>query len=161
MLLVRAISAILAAVPFAIALPEQPTNVNVTGKPTHYAMLVFPGFQPLDVYGPLDVIAGLPMAGVNQPLHLSILSRTLEPVSSIAPPHATNMSHGNFGHSIVPTARFKDVLEKPCPDKGEIDVLFVPGGIGTRADVAEEIAFVKEMFPRVIEPLSDLPGTLV
>jgi putative intracellular protease/amidase len=130
--------------------------MNMTDKPLHYAMMVFPGFQPLDIYGPLDVIGGIGMVVPNQALHLSVLSRTMDPVSSAIGAAMPNMSHahGNFGHSIMPTNTYQDVLSKPdfCPETGDIDVLFVPGGAGTRADMTEEIAFVKEMFPRVFYP---------
>jgi putative intracellular protease/amidase len=148
---VTAITTLLGLSPFVLAVPEKPTGVNVTGKPLHYGILVFPGFQPLDVYGPLDVIGAISMS-VNQSIHLSVLSRTMEPVSSKMQP-SPNMTHAHsdFGHSIMPTNTFKNALENPiCPETGDIEVLLVPGGGGTRGNMSEEIAFVKEMFPRVM-----------
>lgn len=151
-----AVTALFALLPSAFAHggheTEEPPAGNATAKhPVHYAMMVFPGFQPLDVYGPLDVIGAISMV-VNESLHLSVLSRTMDPVSSKMRPNP-NMTHkhSDFGHSIVPTNTFKDALTQPiCPEVGDIEVLIVPGGGGTRGDISEEVAFVKEMFPRVI-----------
>lgn len=154
-----AITALLGLLPTAFALPheghthEEPKApaTNATAKPVHYGMVVFPGFQPLDIYGPLDVIGALSMVA-NETVHLSVLSRDMKPVSSKMQPKP-NMTHkhSDWGHSILPTNTFKDVLEQPiCPERGDIEVLLVPGGGGTRGDMSAEIAFVKEMFPRVI-----------
>jgi hypothetical protein len=37
----------------------------------------------------------------------------------------------------------------PATDKGDIDVLIVPGGGGTRRNMTEEINFVKQTYPKV------------
>ncbi|KAF2273264.1 class I glutamine amidotransferase-like protein [Westerdykella ornata] len=152
----------LMALPSVLALPEAPKNVTSVGKPLHYAMMVFPGFQALDVYGPLDVI-GSQVLMLNQPLHLSILSRTLAPVTTVPQKSPTmNMTHGNFGTQIMPTTTFKKVLAgKKDKEKGDIDVLLVPGGAATRGDMTEEIEFVKTMYPKVKYVLSICTGATI
>ncbi|KAF2749041.1 class I glutamine amidotransferase-like protein [Sporormia fimetaria CBS 119925] len=85
-------------------------------------------------------------------LKLSIISRTLDPVTTVPQRSPMmNHTHGNFGTSVLPTTTFKD-------DWSNIDVLFVPGGAGTRGDMTEEIAFVKEMAPNVDYLLSVCTG---
>ncbi|ORY12987.1 class I glutamine amidotransferase-like protein [Clohesyomyces aquaticus] len=104
--------------------------------PTHIAIILFPGFQLLDVAGPLDV---LNILSTSQPLTLSILSSTLSPVSTA---HNINSPHpdSKFAESIVPTHTF----DNPPPG---IEVLIVPGGLGTRVESEMEgvIGFLKRM----------------
>ena len=136
----------------------------------------------------MDVLNTLSMLYSNTTLHLSILSKTLDPVST-----AMMGMHGEgvFGESVVPTITFGEYLargasngtndaddddddEEDCEDgagghavakrnkkrqnetnEGEIEVLIVPGGGGTRQNMTEEIAFVKELYPKVshVSPL--------
>lgn len=191
-------TSLLAALPLTLAAPKQPEFTNTTTLPTHFGLLLFPHFQALDVFGPMDVINTLFLLYGNStaPTHLSILSRTLEPVSTLM---KGMHGRGDFGQSIVPTITIKDYMTKyggglnqtmgdgkgnkgnctdgkgghliakrhdgphdgpmhvmptmpamPEKDWGEIEVLFVPGGGGTRQDMSEEIALVKSMYPKVL-----------
>jgi putative intracellular protease/amidase len=160
---------LLAALPCAITVPSQPDWTNTTTLPVHYGLVVFDHFQALDVFGPMDILNSLFMLYSNNSTpHLSILSKTLEPVT-------TAMIKGGFGQEIVPTTTFKEYLAgRRCEDEGEkeeyqdhdgvakkkrdsgqipdIDVLIIPGGGGTRRNVTEEIAFVKALYPSVSPP---------
>lgn len=49
-------------------------------------------------------------------------------------------------------------MPMPPTDLGDIEVLIVPGGGGTRSNVSEEIAFIKEMYPKVKYILSICTG---
>lgn len=71
---------------------------------------------------------------------LEIIGRTLDP----APTNA-NATKNPFREHLVVTSTFKEILAKENP----LDVLIVPGGSGTRDNMDEEIAFVKEMYPKV------------
>lgn len=183
------------AVPLAFAAPQQPLFTNTTELPTHFAMLLLPHFQALDVFGPLDVLNTLSMLFSNQTtMTLTMLSKTMDPVgTTIKGMHGT----GNFGEEVLPTNTFADILgkKKSYPtneghgqistqshgkdgDDGwgngyarrheghepttphspptnhtmpvnDIEVLLVPGGGGTRQNMTEEIAFVKEIYPNV------------
>lgn len=198
---------LIAALPSVLAAPQQPPFANTTELPTHFAMLLFPHFQALDVFGPLDVLNTLSMLYANQTsMTLTLLSRTMDPVgTTIKGMHGK----GNFGEDILPTSTFDHALgkKKKCPEsaaKGhdkmsqysynkngndgwgngyarrheghaeesstapgpapsptmppmnhtmpmdkDIEVLLVPGGGGTRQNMTEEIAFVKEIYPEV------------
>ncbi|KAF6745220.1 DJ-1/PfpI family protein [Ephemerocybe angulata] len=84
--------------------------------PTNYGVLVFPAFQLLDVFGPVDVLYGNSIFHQKN-LTLSIISRTLSLVSTV--PLTMNTT---FGASILPT----HTLAFP---PNELEVLIVPGGV--------------------------------
>lgn len=73
---------------------------------------------------------------------------------------------GGFGQEIVPTTTFAEYLagrktegvqSENATNKGEIDVLVVPGGGGTRRDMSAEIDFVKLAYPKVRGNPNPLP----
>jgi putative intracellular protease/amidase len=188
-----------ATLPLAFASPSQPPFANTTALPTHFGLLVFPHFQALDVFGPMDVFNNLAMLYRNSTtMYLSILSKTMAPVT-------TGMSNmpGSFAESIVPTTTFEQYLAKdskagskptedcddgagghaiakramrfgarqdhgsmphdsmPPADLGDIEVLIVPGGGGTRDDMTQEIAFVKTLYPKVKYIISVCTGATI
>jgi transcriptional regulator GlxA family with amidase domain len=106
-------------------------------------MVVFPAFTPLDVFGPLDMLNGF---SLTQHMNLSIIALTLDPVTTKLRNH--NVARSDFGQSIVPTHTFAN------PPK-DLDVLFVPGGAGTRAvkspypelRLTEAISYIREVYP--------------
>ncbi|KAF2830007.1 class I glutamine amidotransferase-like protein [Ophiobolus disseminans] len=180
------ILALLAAdLPTTFGIPSQPPISNTTKLPTHFGVLLFPHFQAVDMYGPMDLINSISMLYANQTsMHVTVLAKTLDPVS-------TAMMPGGFGQSTVPTMTFDDYFSsrkaednqtstesEDCgdgdgshavakramrfgarqmshdkmpskSDPGDIDVLIVPGGGGTRKDMTAEIAFVKKLYPNL------------
>lgn len=109
---------LVAALPSAFAaIPQQPPFTNTTELPTQFAMLLFPHFQALDVFGPLDVLNTLSMLYGNQTsMSLTLLSRTMDPVgTTIKGMHGK----GYFGEEILPTSTFARALgrTKDCPEK--------------------------------------------
>lgn len=144
------ILSLFAAISPALTAPLQPPFSNTTTLPKHYGLLVFPHFQALDVFGPMDVLNTLSMLYSNSTtMNLSILSKTLDPVSTAMKGMHAN---GDFGQSIVPTTTFAEYLtaDRSSDPKGDIEVLIVPGGGGTRQNMTEEIAFVKAVYPKVL-----------
>jgi transcriptional regulator GlxA family with amidase domain len=111
--------------------------------PVNFGMIVFPAFTPLDVFGPLDMLNSF---SLQQHMNLSIIAETLDPVTTKLRNH--NVAKSNFGQSIVPTHTFAD----PPTD---LDVLFVPGGAGTRAvnspypelRLTELIDYIRDVYP--------------
>ncbi|PYH92654.1 class I glutamine amidotransferase-like protein [Aspergillus ellipticus CBS 707.79] len=103
--------------------------------PLRIGVVLFPGFQALDVFGPMDCFNVLSWQHPN--MTLSILAPTLDPVSTKSPvtPHA-------IGEQVVPTHTFAS----PPP----LDVLLVPGGLGTRGSAPPLLAaidFVRSTYP--------------
>ncbi|KAI5478394.1 ATP-dependent rna helicase dbp10 [Pseudohyphozyma bogoriensis] len=110
-------------------------------RPIHVALVLFPAFQLLDAAGPLDLLS---LASQSKRLKLSIIADSLDPVSTrFTMPTA---SQGLFSQSIVPTHTFAELPEE------KIDVILVPGGMGTRAPpgekVEEHLVEVKEFLRR-------------
>ena len=108
----------------------------INQPPLVIGMLLYPGFTMLDLVGPLTVFS------MHSKLHL--LWKTLEPVAS------------DSGVAMVPTTLLSD-----CPEK--LDVLFVPGGFGTEAAMAdaELIAFLQAAAQRADYITSVCSGALL
>lgn len=121
-------------------------------KPLHFHVPLFPGVQLLDFAGPLDVLSLRSQYPETSGLTLTLLSSTLEPVSTkpVPPPSARwnfNLPPGtntSFNPKVVPDVTFQDYLSAlargDIADNGidgslkPIDVLLIPGGPGTRLD---------------------------
>jgi len=99
--------------------------------PTKIGIILFPGFQLLDATGPLDAFS---LLSQQHPLEICILGATLAPITTA---HAMQAS----GASIVPTHTFAQAKELG------LDVLVLPGGLGTRteANVSAVVEFVKSL----------------
>ncbi|OJJ72924.1 hypothetical protein ASPBRDRAFT_81985, partial [Aspergillus brasiliensis CBS 101740] len=118
-------------------------NTTTTSPTLRIGVLLFPGFQALDVFGPLDVLNVLSWStnttntniNTSTPtLSLSLLSTTLSPISTL-PPSIPNA----LSQSILPT----DTLTSSPP----LDVLFIPGGWGTRAPLPEYVEYIRTVYP--------------
>ncbi|EDP52157.1 hypothetical protein KXW98_007747 [Aspergillus fumigatus] len=117
----------------------------------HFAMLLFPGFEALDVFGPLEVLNVL---SERKQIYLSLLASSLTPVSTQSPDPAARRAGSICAQEVLPTGTFADYLQDArAPDgvKGNIDVLVVPGGAGTRYPHAIDpvIEFVRGIAPPV------------
>lgn len=111
--------------------------------PVNYGVIVYPAFQAIDVFGPLDA---LNMLSAKFPMNLSIIGKTLDPVSTKLPAKS-NPFKSKFSESVVPTHTFSS------PPK-HLDVLLIPGGLGVTnatdtkpSDIQEIIDYVKVTYP--------------
>ncbi|KAH9865101.1 hypothetical protein IAQ61_009047, partial [Plenodomus lingam] len=139
--------------------PVRPPFPNITDLPTRYGLVLFPQFQALDVFGPMDVLNTIDMHFSNYTnMNLTILAKTLDPVTTAR--QGPQGTIGRFGESIVPTTTFSDYLARNSSADG-IEVLLVPGGLGTRRDVTEEINFVRAVYPNLRYILSVCTGATV
>jgi putative intracellular protease/amidase len=100
--------------------------------PVHFALLLFPSYQALDVFGPLDALNTIKRQYPSLPLRLSILSSTLSPVSTLPSSSSGDGGLIPFEQQITPTHTFTSPPAEP------IDILFIPGGLGTRLGPADE-----------------------
>ncbi|TRM63949.1 class I glutamine amidotransferase-like protein [Schizophyllum amplum] len=107
---------------------------NNSTLPVNFGMVLFPSFQAFDVFGPLDALNVLSM---SYPINLYLISSTLDPVSTAPRSAGMNPHNSNFSQALVPTHTFEDA---PA-----LDVLMVPGGLGTRAgDLDPTIAYIAD-----------------
>ncbi|KAE8150458.1 class I glutamine amidotransferase-like protein [Aspergillus avenaceus] len=105
-------------------------------NPLRIGIALFPGFQALDAFGPLDCLNVLSW---SEPLSLAILAPSLDPVTTKS--HRTPTA---ISQSIVPTHTYAS----PPP----LDVLLVPGGWGTRdltPELREVISFIGTVYPKL------------
>jgi putative intracellular protease/amidase len=125
----------------------------MSDPPLSYALLLFPQFEVLDVFGPLEALNTLiriPTFPHSSTLSLSIIAKTLDPVSCGPISGDPKPFNASIAQSVVPTHTFDNA-------SGEIDVLVIPGGFGTgpmtrsgfRPDVDAEVAWIREVFPGV------------
>ncbi|KAJ6149320.1 DJ-1 domain InhA-type [Penicillium samsonianum] len=104
--------------------------------PLRVGVILFPGFQALDVFGPVDCINVLSW---SHRVTLALISSTLEAVTTKSPICANAL-----GQSVVPTHTFA-----AAPS---LDVLLVPGGLGTRVSspaIEEAIAYIRNVYPQL------------
>ena len=85
------------------------------------AVLVFPGFQTLDLFGPLEMLGDL-----GDKFEITIVAETFEPVTSV------------HGQSLL--------VDKTIADGCKYDLLFIPGG-----DSALEIAKISTVADWIVE----------
>ncbi|KAL1953242.1 hypothetical protein VTO42DRAFT_3357 [Malbranchea cinnamomea] len=122
---------------------------TTTTPPVNYAILLFPGFQALDAFGPLDA---LNLLARTHKIELSIIGPTLEPVSTVPP--AGTPSGSRFGQSVVPTHTYAD-------PPAAIDVLLIPGGVGVMNEptIAPAIELARQLVPRCRTVLTVCTGS--
>ncbi|MEZ0253330.1 MAG: DJ-1/PfpI family protein [Methylobacteriaceae bacterium] len=134
-------AAALAAAALLAARPSQALDAarpSVRMPPVRIAMLLYPGMTALDVVGPQGLLAGL------APDTLDLVARSVGPVLS------------DTGLSLIATTSFAD-----CPT--ELDVLFVPGGDGTAAQMRDgaTLAFLRDRASRARWVTSVCTGSLI
>ncbi|KAF4542458.1 Dj-1 family protein [Lasiodiplodia theobromae] len=107
--------------------------------PVNFGVLLFPTFQALDVFGPLDA---LNILSLSHPINLALIAETLDPVNTAPISPSMNMFNSNFSESVLPTH-----THDTAPP---LDVLIVPGGLGTRAPVSRlqpTLSYLESVFP--------------
>lgn len=115
---------------------QKMTQYSRKPRPTRFGVILYPKFEVLDVFGPLEALNTFsrpPLCDGHEKFSLSVISSALEPVHS--------MPKGNpFNQSVVPTHTFTDAPP--------LDVLLVPGGLGSDDKGTEEaVEFIKERYP--------------
>ncbi|EPE32483.1 P-loop containing nucleoside triphosphate hydrolase [Glarea lozoyensis ATCC 20868] len=90
--------------------------------------VVFPGWEPLDVFGPLEMLFHM---SFYYNITLSIISNKNGPVSTIPPPHALSEDGPvvDLKFLLGPTITATHTHDSAPP----LDILFVPGGKGAAA----------------------------
>ncbi|KAK7038735.1 hypothetical protein VNI00_010620 [Paramarasmius palmivorus] len=112
-------------------------NPKGSTPPVNFGVVIYPTFQALDTFGPLDALNILSM---SHPMNLSVIAQTLDPVSTKQRDPALNKFNSNFGQSVVPTHSFDNAPP--------LDVLLIPGGYGTEADdIQPAIDFIQKTYP--------------
>ncbi|KAH8742560.1 class I glutamine amidotransferase-like protein [Diaporthe sp. PMI_573] len=136
--------------PIDVTLSDNVLNLVNQTLPNKFGIVLFPTFQALDVFGPLDI---LNMLSLWHPMNLSIIAHTLDPVST-AFNQSLNVVGSSFHETVVPTHTFAN----PPTD---LDVLIVPGGWGASAPgpgVEAAVNFIRDTYPRLKHIISVCTG---
>lgn len=111
------------------------SKTQSSSKALRIGVVLFPGFDALDAFGPMDCLNAL---SSKRHITLSVLSHTLSPVSTKSP-----FARQSVGQSVMPTHTF---VNAPT-----LDVLIVPGGAGTHClgsePVEAAINFIAASYP--------------
>lgn len=119
--------------------------------PKKFGVLLYPQFEVLDTYGPLECLNSLTHAGYEG-LECYTIARSKEPASTVSSPPM--LASPGFKQATVIDLSLSEALEK------DLEVLLIPGGYGSGPllppdftkqgpDVAAEIDFVKTIYPRL------------
>ena len=118
---------------------QQTVPSNSTTIPRSFGLLVFPSWEIIDVYGPVQVLKNVAQ---HYHLNLAIIAETLSPVKPGPRLASANPFNSSFYPPILPT----HTLET-APD---LDVLIIPGGGGTRTpDLDKLLNYVRTTYPKV------------
>ncbi|KAK0708691.1 DJ-1/PfpI family protein [Lasiosphaeris hirsuta] len=99
-------------------------------KTLSIGIVLFPGFQPLDVIGPLDIIQIL--SGSHN-MTLSMIWKEIGPVWARAPPRRTPPpANSSLPIAVYPVQAPHIVATHTFNNTPPLDILLVPGGMGNR-----------------------------
>ncbi|RAO72083.1 uncharacterized protein BHQ10_008095 [Talaromyces amestolkiae] len=112
-----------------MAASTHPKNLD----PKNFGLLIYPGFEALDAFGPIEVINNLSLT--HKDISLSVIAATLDPVSTL------HKGMHSVGQSVVPTHSFNDA---PA-----LDVLIIPGGWGGFDTAPELRQWVRDTVPQL------------
>lgn len=135
----------------ALCFLASPSVAQNSTLPSRFGMIVYPGYQTLDVFGPLDAYFFL---SLSRPLNLTIISYTLDPVTT-ANRNQTAIG-SEWSTSVIPTHTY----ENPPKD---LDVLLIPGGLGNRVlpdDHREALLnYLRDVYPSLQYIISICTGS--
>ncbi|KAI9695996.1 MAG: hypothetical protein M1820_008337 [Bogoriella megaspora] len=124
---------------------------NATDVPRRFGMVLFRGADPLDFMGPDEALFQL---GRSYEIDRAFIAETLEPITSEPQLATMNKHNSSTWTQILPTHTFDTAPE--------LDVLFVPGGGGTRSpNLNATIDFVRATFPKVQYLFTVCTGAMV
>nr|VWP02059.1 Mitogen-activated protein kinase (EC [Ganoderma boninense] len=137
-----------AMVLFPVFAVGQESNVTT---PKNFGILLFPAFEPLDVFGPAEVLQAL-SRGRQISLYLISNGNTTDPVSTAPASAAMNAHNSSAFQSVVPT---HTLATAPA----DLEVLLIPGGLGTRSpDLNATIDWVRATYPSLHSLVSVCTG---
>jgi transcriptional regulator GlxA family with amidase domain len=129
------------------------TNSSTTSPPPNkFAFLLFPSFEPLDLFGPYEALFTLAR---SHHLSLAWLAATLDPVSTAPKLASMNPLNSSAFLSVPPTHTFATAPE-------DIEVLLVPGGLGARSpDLNATLEYITAVYPKLKFLITVCTGAMV
>jgi putative intracellular protease/amidase len=143
LLAVLAVSAIAAGVATA---QEAKVVQSETGAPLKLGIVLYPGFEPLDVFGPLEMF-------------MNVGSSRLEVLMIAEQAGLVPSSTGGYASSIAPRVQ----ADYSLADAPHLDIIMVPGGFGTLQQLNNEtlLAWLRERAPKARYTTSVCSGSAI
>jgi hypothetical protein len=101
-------------------------NTNTSKAPTRFEYLLYPGFAPLDVFGPVQALE--PLSYIID-ANFTVIAESLDAVHTGPPPGGPSF-WPNQGHSIITEGILPTHTFETAPP---LDVLLIPGSYGSYA----------------------------
>nr|OQO24870.1 hypothetical protein B0A51_06879 [Rachicladosporium sp. CCFEE 5018] len=134
--------------------PSYCTN-NTTSAlppPSKFGYILFRGFEPLDINGPVSALATL---GRSRHIDLSMIAETLEPVTSAPLLPSMNLLNSTSFVTMLPTHTFATAPK-------DLEVLMIPGGSGSRSPYLNAtLAYLQTTYPKLRYLITVCTGSLV
>lgn len=123
------------------------TDWDAHSVPSKIGVLIYPGFEPLDVFGPVEAFQMIGLHTGTTKLDLVWIGPTLDPVSTVPKDYIQLGLAGTNGSTVdtrvVPTHTYDNPPE-------DLEVLLVPGGVGTRVPTSDAaVAFIAKTYPKL------------
>lgn len=123
--------------------------MSTARKPLNFLIALYPGFQLMDLAGPLDILNIVSLPPFSQPIRLTFIASTLDPVpTKPVPPEGANYAYDfksvmgvdsintTCNQYLTPQYTYSDYLKAlqsgSISDAEKPDMLFLPGGLGSR-----------------------------
>jgi putative intracellular protease/amidase len=125
---------------------EEASNMTKKDGPLHLGIVLYPGFEPLDVFGPLEMFMNVG----SERLRVHMIAEQAGLVAS---------STGGYASAIAPKVQADVSLAEAPP----LDIIMVPGGFGTLQQLENEtlLAWLRERAPRARFTTSVCSGSAI
>ncbi|KAK5150473.1 hypothetical protein LTS14_010163 [Recurvomyces mirabilis] len=132
--------------------PSYCTNGNSSTKPYKFGYIIFSGYEPLDINGPVSALGTL---GRDHHIELSVIAETMSPVTSAPLLPAMNPFNSTTFVTLSPTHTFETAPQ-------DIEVLIIPGGAGSRSSkLNTTFAYLQQTYPKLQYLITVCTGALV
>jgi transcriptional regulator GlxA family with amidase domain len=125
---------------------QEGSDVTTADGPLHLGIVLYPGFEPLDVFGPLEMFMNVG----SERLRIHMIAEQAGLVAS---------STGGYASSIAPKVEASVSLADAPP----LDIIMVPGGFGTLQQLQNQtlLAWLRERAPRARFTTSVCSGSAI
>jgi transcriptional regulator GlxA family with amidase domain len=125
---------------------QEPSAAGAAPAPLHLGIVLYPGFEPLDVFGPLEMFMNVGSDRLR--VHMIAQEAGLVPSSA-----------GAYPASIAPKVHADVALADAPP----LDIIMVPGGFGTIQQLQNEtlLSWLRERAPRARFTTSVCSGSAI
>ncbi|KAK6442554.1 hypothetical protein LTR95_001215 [Oleoguttula sp. CCFEE 5521] len=125
---------------------------SVLPPPSKFGHILFRGFEPLDINGPVSALATL---GRSRHIDLSMIAETLDPVTSAPLLPSMNPLNSTSFVTMLPTHTFATAPQ-------DLEVLMIPGGSGSRSPYLNNtFVYLRDTYPKLRYLITVCTGSLV